>query len=140
VSVLRARSRKRLKLRDLEAQLLDRLSRQLRTQCFEQAAFVVVRQLLNEHGAGDFNLEDAALQAEHVRLRLIFRPDRFGPGALEVQARLPPAPAARREQAGQDLLDRLRSRIGFVEARGPGVKAKGCGTPTPWVPEYLVPG
>src|SRR5688572_26710231 len=87
---------------DLEAQFLDRLSRQFLAQQREDPAFVVVRQLLHEHGAVGLDLEDAALEAEDARVPIVLFANGFAPGALQVEARLPTSPAAGGEQVGED--------------------------------------
>jgi hypothetical protein len=76
-------------------------------ELFQKAPFVEMSQFLQEHGIADLNLQHAAAQAADAGLPGPFRPGGPGPGIFQAQPFLPPAPAARGEQAAEDFANGL---------------------------------
>ena len=91
-----------------EAQVGDGRVGQPAAQVFEQPALVVVSQFLQQHGVIDHDLQDAAAQGADARVGGVVGSDRLVPDLLQVQAVLSSAPAARREQAAEDLPEASR--------------------------------
>ena len=83
------------KLSDFEAQFLDRLPRPISHAMHRSKRCVIMLQFLHQYRASDLDLEDACASIRARASVVVLRPDRFGPGALQVQPALTPAPAAR---------------------------------------------
>src|SRR5262249_8479645 len=66
---------------------------------------------LQQAGAVPLPLEHAAAQAGDAGVAGEVRPGGLGPGPLQVQPRLPPPPAARREQPAEDFAEQFGSLL-----------------------------
>ena len=88
-------------------------------ELFQQPAFVVVGQFLQQHGVADHHFQDAAAQGGDARLGGVVGAGRLGPGFFQVQAALTTAPAAGREQPAEDLAEVLGAAAGRCRGEWP---------------------